>query len=346
MSTPVSNANPQESATALARALEAHSHALVETGVGALKVLHESVKQNTKALARLKAEVHVLSNHPHPHILKILDSRPAEGWFTTTYYGQGTLADNINRFKGQPLTAIRTLRPIVEAVATLHKEKLIHRDIKPANIFYSDKGLVLGDFGLVFFADESKTRISETYENVGSRDWMPPWAHGKRVEELTPVFDVFSLAKILWVMISGKTFLPLWYFERPENNIATLFPKEPHMDLVNKLLEMCICENEGDVRCPDATHLLEQMDLILRIMQNGGDLLRKNLKRLCRVCGYGEYTLVVDEKKDSGMSSTMGLTPVANKRFRIFSCYNCGHIQLFEVGRSPEAWGFEDRYSP
>ena len=92
-------------------------------------------------------------------------------WYVSKFYPNGTLADKIDMFKGNLLEAIKAIRPLVEAVATLHKKGYVHRDIKPQNIFLnSNKDLILGDFGLVYFIDNEHTRISETYENVGSRD--------------------------------------------------------------------------------------------------------------------------------------------------------------------------------
>ncbi|NOU08635.1 MAG: protein kinase [Nitrospira sp.] len=332
----------KEDAEAIAYAIEDHFRAINGIGMGALKILHDPLKHDGKALERLKNEVNVLSKQLHPSIIKILDAAPHQGWFTTTFYSQGTLADNLYRFKGQPLAAMQALRPIVEAVAVLHRHDLIHRDIKPANIFFSDGGLVLGDFGLVFFADEQRTRISDTYENVGSRDWMPPWAFGKQVEELSPTFDVFSLAKVLWAMISGKTVLPLWYHTRPENNISELFPRQPHMELVNQFLNMCIQENEEDMHCLDASMVLQLIDQLIQVMKNGGDLLRKGLRRICMVCGDGTYQVVVDDKDQLRMREYMGFSPVSGKRWRLLRCGGCGHIQFFELGAEALAWGPED----
>ena len=230
----------------------------------------------------------------------------------------------------------------MEAVAILHKNNVLHRDIKPDNIFFSDTGLVLGDFGLVFLTDDERARISGTYENVGARDWMPPWAFGKRVEELSPTFDVFSLAKVLWAMISGKKILRLWYHTRPENNLSELFPRQPHMELVNQLLNMCIRENEEDMHCLDASMLLQLIDQILQVMKNRGDLLRKGLRRICMVCGDGTYQIVVDDKQQLDMRAYMGFSPVSGKRWRLLRCGSCGHVQFFELGAEALAWGPED----
>lgn len=202
---------------------------------------------------------------------------------------------------------------------------------------------MLGDFGLVFFSDEAKTRISDTYENVGSRDWMPPWAYGKRVEDLTPSFDVFSLGKVLWAMISGKTLLPLWYHREEAYDLVRLFPEDPHVPYINALLDKCIKQRQEEDGFPTAMELLAQIDRLLQIMKRDGELLREAIVRVCRVCGYGRYQLIIDEKSRPGMARDVGIHSVGQIQWRIFKCDRCGHAQMFEMSGNHEAWGFDDR---
>ena len=100
---------------------------------------------------------------------------------------------------------LQAFRPLVEAVAMLHKADIIHRDIKTKNIFVAkDNRLVLGHFGIVFYRDGQ--RLTETYERVGARDWMAPWGLPEREvspRRSYPPLDIFPLAKVLWSMISG-----------------------------------------------------------------------------------------------------------------------------------------------
>ena len=56
------------------------------------------------------------------------------------------------------------------------------------------------------FKMEDEDRITETFENVGSRDWMPGWAMGM-LADVKPNFDVFSLGKLLWSDDLRKTTL-------------------------------------------------------------------------------------------------------------------------------------------
>jgi serine/threonine protein kinase len=211
----------EAAAKGLAQAIRAYIVAEEPRNLCVLKVMHAHLRKDQKAKSRFEQEVKVLNEIKDPHIIEILDFHIGDGWFVTKFFSQGPLAENMTLFKGRPFEALQALRPIVNAVAKLHSRQILHRDIKPYNIFCSGKELILGDFGLVFFGDDAKTRISETYENVGSRDWMPPWAYGRRVEELNPSFDVFSLGKLLWAMVSGKTVLPLWYHRKTEYDPAT-----------------------------------------------------------------------------------------------------------------------------
>lgn len=326
-------------ARTLADGMHKYISAIQNEGIVALKVLHDDIRTDSKALARLKQEIEVLTKHSHENIVKIIDSNASEGWFATTFFPLGTLADNSKRFQSKSFAALQAFRPLVEAVATLHRVKIVHRDIKPANIFFSEGGLVLGDFGLVFFADENKSRISDTYENVGSRDWMPAWAYGKRVEDIAPSFDVFSLGKVLWAMISGKTILPLWYHRKPEFDLSRQFSRDPHVHMINALLDGCIQENEENVGYPDAIELLKQIDSLLEIMYRDGELLRLGITRTCRVCGYGEYELIADDTQTPTSSENAGFHLRGQLRLRIFCCRRCGNVQMFQMQRNPEAWG-------
>ena len=84
------------------------------------------------------------------------------------------------------LAALRAFRPVVDAVAALHAKKIVHRDIKPDNIFVASDGhLVLADCGLAFRL-ENQQRLTMTFENVGTRDFQPPWSYGMRLADVQP----------------------------------------------------------------------------------------------------------------------------------------------------------------
>ena len=191
--------------------------------MGALKeflpLKEGAAEDEAAALERMKRELSTLKAVNHPSLVKVLDSNLDQKWFVMEYHEGGTLSNRLGAYKGRVLDALMAFRPIVDAVSALHAEKVVHRDIKPDNIFIASDGhLVLADCGLAFRL-ENQDRLTLTFENVGTRDFQPPWSYGMRLADVQPAFDVFSLAKVLWAMVSGRPKFPLWYFERPNNDL-------------------------------------------------------------------------------------------------------------------------------
>ena len=309
---------------------------------GALKILHSpnEARNFEDAEERLKRELDAMKQAHHPNLLKILDHDLQDKWFVSKYYPNGTLQNNSRWFTGQVERTLTAIRPIVSGVAYLHYKQLVHRDIKPENIFVDEREqLVLGDFGLVFFVDSERTRLSGTYENVGSTDWMPPWATRMRIENIKPSFDVFSLGKTIWSMVSRTPFLRLWYHREKEFDLKRQFPDRPEMELLNRLLDKCIVEHEKNC-LENATELLMLIDSLLGALKLSADPVEEDFDRPCRVCGFGKYQLFADRNRLK-TTNYFGLNPAQDQdSFKIFTCNKCGHVQLFfcRNGSNPPAW--------
>jgi serine/threonine protein kinase len=308
---------------------------------GALKILHEpqEARDPDRAEKRITDEIRAMAEVEHPNLLKILDHD--DKWFVSQFHPKGSIIKNKKQFIGNFIGALKAFRPLVEGVSELHKRGWVHRDIKPENIFVDlDNNLILGDFGLIFFTDTQHTRVSGTWENVGSRDWMPAWAMGMRIEEIKPTFDVFCLGKLLWAMISEKPTLRLWYYEDDEFNLVKMFPKSQYIYMANLLFKKCIVEREKDC-IPDATALLAEIDRIISLTGVQADVLDKKIKRVCKVCGIGKYILKIDTDSPPGRLRNFGLNAVSGQYFKIFICNHCGHVQFFSFGErsNPPAWG-------
>ena len=169
---------------------------------------------------------------------------------------------------------------------------------------------------------------------------MPPWAEGIRIENIKPSFDVFSLGKVLWSIVSGKKFLRSYDFNDNEFNVELLFQSDNNMWQLNRLLEMCIVKRENNC-LPDAGIMLKEIDKTINNLQNNIGNIGNNSIRICKVCGDGNY-LMISDGKPHGNAPTLnfGLTPTGNRMIKIFSCENCGHVQLFETGSGniPPQW--------
>ncbi|MCE9553911.1 MAG: protein kinase [Planctomycetes bacterium] len=308
----------------------------------ALKVLHQptQARDSQNAAERLRREIDAMRRIEHSNLLKIVDADEGYLWYVSKYHQGGNLHDHLGDYAADLPSALTAFRGLVEGVARLHDQGIIHRDIKPKNIFLaSDRRLVLGDFGLVYFSDDQHTRISNTLSNAGTRDFMPGWANGRRIEQLTPAFDVFSLGKVLWTMVSGRSFLNFWYYYTDEFNVETIHFVAEHMDLANELFSKCIVEHEADC-LPNATELLAAVDNTLSRMKTGGGF-GDGVARFCRVCGIGEYRLMADH--DAQTALNFGISLSAD--FRLYMCRHCGHVDLFHVpdGERLNRWKNESR---
>ncbi|MDP2607230.1 MAG: protein kinase [Deltaproteobacteria bacterium] len=325
--------------------LEAIAHLTPNTiepsALGALKLLHKPRESAgfEKAKERMKQEVSALSNIKHPNILKILDQNMGDGWFVGEYHARGTLWNQRDQYKGDLVSALEAFKPLVEGVSELHQAKLVHRDIKPHNIFIApDDRLVLGDLGIVFFDDPARTRITDSYENVGSRDWMPGWAMGMKVEEIRPSFDIFCLGKLLWFMLSGRSLLRLWYLHRDEYELEKMFPNDESIKWARVILDKCIVEHEDECKL-SAPNLLDLVDEVLHAVKRHAQVVREGVERNCTVCGIGHYQRIVNENPTD--LRNFGLHAVGNSTFKIFTCSHCGHVQMFHFGNrnsKPMAW--------
>jgi serine/threonine protein kinase len=306
----------------LADAIANYSRPDVPDELGALKQF--KMPQGAEAMGaiqRLKNEIQALRLvEGDAAALRVFEFDEGECWMVTDYHPRGSLSKYPGMFKGQVRRALLALRPIVALLARLHQQRIVHRDIKPHNILLKGREeLVLGDFGIVFL--EAPNRPTELLERVGSRDWMAPWAHtGMRVDEVRESFDVFSLGKVLWCMISGLPMLPFWYHRRPQYLLTTMFPNDPAMHVANRILDRCIVEDEASC-LTGAGDLLLIVDEMLNMLNQGGQLLDELTPRPCRACGIGAYKIAP------------GRFPlVGSPEWDIYACDYCDHIQIF--GRS------------
>ena len=307
-----------------------------QTPHGALKKLlpieEGAAEHEAAAFERMRLELSTLQSVDHPALVKVLDSNLDEKWFVMEFLERGTLSSRLDKYKGNVLDALRDLRPIVDAVSALHTSNVVHRDIKPDNIFVaSDDHLVLGDCGLAFKL-ENEDRLTVTFENVGTRDFQPPWSHSMRLADVRPTFDVFSLGKVLWAMVSGRPRFPFWYSYRPENDLREMFQDEPAVQFVHDIVNKSVVESEDQATILDATELLAEVDSAISAVSQGCQLPSRSHGMRCRFCGIGRY-------QPANRHPLTGISDTVYERI-YFLCGHCGHIESFAWPRDepPPAW--------
>jgi serine/threonine protein kinase len=315
--------------------------------LGALKrykLRNDGGRHRSPAFRRFENEVTVLKRNTQG-LPKLLDFNLDECWIVTEYFPNGTLADQIERFKGDARAALAAFRPLVATLSELHDLGFVHRDIKPSNIFLGKDGeLILGDFGIVYLPENEERRPTRTEERVGPRDLLAPWVDLKhRIDEVKPSCDVYMLGKLLWMMVAGERFLPREYHRHPEYefDLSRTFAGDVDMHMINAILDKCVVEQEADC-LPSARVLLGYVDDALSIVSNGGQLLRPDVPRACHVCGKGHYQQIfkgVNEAMQPSLRFWMGNADVRSVPVTPYTCDYCGHLQLFQFLR-PGVQGF------
>jgi len=282
-----------------------------------------------QSVARLQQEIRVLQQQ-RVGLPKLLDSNESDRWIVTEFFPRGTLEDNVSQYQGRPGLALKAFLSLVNTVAEIHDEGMVHRDIKPANVFVTqDNKLVLGDFGIVFLPNQP-TRLTRTSESVGPRDFMPPWADtGGRLTNVDARFDVYALGKLLWCMVSGRSVLQREYFREPENDLRLMYKDNPHVHMINEILERSVVEREKN--CVGVHDIRAMTIAFVSTIEHGGQLLHDGVPRLCHCCGNGYYQKL---NLDAGaVGQPMVSLDFAGKPIgaSVFVCDGCGRIELFRV---------------
>jgi TolB-like protein len=182
----------------------------------AIKVLPESLANDSEALARFQVEARALAALSHPNILGIHDLGSEDGvsYAVMELLEGETLRDKLK--DGAPLPqrkATEYAREIARGLSAAHEKGVVHRDLKPENVFVTkDERVKILDFGLAkrteapSSEDETSapTRSKETVPGtvMGTVGYMAPeQVRGLAVDHRA---DIFALGAILYELLTGK----------------------------------------------------------------------------------------------------------------------------------------------
>lgn len=90
---------------------------------------------------------------------------------------------------------------LARTLEALHKKDIVHRDIKPKNIYFYNGKYCLGDFDLVDYPE--KRDLTSFQEAVGPKATMAPEMRYNAKNADGKKADVYSLAKTLWIVLTG-----------------------------------------------------------------------------------------------------------------------------------------------
>lgn len=261
----------------------------VEPGAYLMKLLRNQKSQ--QARARFAREVAALRRLDHLGVVRIVDASAddAQPFFVTpdlreTHSPLDKLAfDPASPFRAEPVACLRFIAACSDALEAVHEAGVIHRDLKPENILVHRESLepLLLDFGCCQISDGQVLTLFD--EQVGTPFYMAPECERGADREVGRHSDLYSLGKLLWVMVTGR---------KPFSREAAVFsgsaalPKVlPHAASAWHLTEVLAktVRAEPKNRWAKASELAEQCRDLLALI--GGFPPLEEVNKRCPACG-------------------------------------------------------------
>lgn len=205
-----------------------------------IKFLKPSFLRTDKALARIVVEKEVVSlmrlneRVPStPFVVRLLDAGTlavalAKGprldlpWIALEYVHGGadgtTLTERVTscvKWSGFAFDCERAMRAVEclsEGLAAIHEMEVIHRDLKPDNILCCGVGieevLKISDFGIARPLGRRGDSAAFSGLVIGSPGYAAPEQVDRDDTNLGPTADVFSMAAIVFYLLTGEKYFP------------------------------------------------------------------------------------------------------------------------------------------
>ncbi|HEY2798309.1 MAG TPA: protein kinase [Thermoanaerobaculia bacterium] len=182
----------------------------------AIKVLPDSVANDSDSLARFEREAKAVAALSHPNILAIFDFGRHDGvaYAVTELLEGESLRGRLDGGVAIPQRqAVDWGLQIARGLSAAHERGIVHRDLKPENVFVTLAGHVkILDFGLAKKVeapaqkDQSSAPTGSGHTEpgtvLGTMGYMSP--EQVRGLPVDPRSDIFSLGAVLYELLSGK----------------------------------------------------------------------------------------------------------------------------------------------
>jgi serine/threonine-protein kinase len=183
----------------------------------ALKILRQIHARDATYAARFRREAVAVASISHRNVVQVFDHGPHEDTlYIAMEYVAGRMLRQVRHDAGGRLPASQAVDLMVQVLRGLdavHRAGIIHRDIKPENILVGDDRVArLADFGIA--VDSTGGSLTMTGTTLGTVAYMAP--EQARGETLTPAADLYSVAVVLYELLSGR--LPF----QTENAVAMM----------------------------------------------------------------------------------------------------------------------------
>jgi serine/threonine protein kinase/Flp pilus assembly protein TadD len=180
----------------------------------ALKLIHESMRDNTDARTALQRECSRAQSLSHPNIVHVFyfgcDERIDTDYLTMELL-RGESLERLIREHPSGLEWARAA-PIIEQLCAglsyAHAQGIVHSDIKPSNVFITEAGVLkLLDFGIAAPLRSADPGSAETHFNPRHFGTVSPRYSALELflgMEADPRDDVYSAACVIYELLSGQ----------------------------------------------------------------------------------------------------------------------------------------------
>ncbi len=184
---------------------------------------------------RFRSEAQQGKNLKHGCIVQVSDQGEYRGQpFLVMEFARQSVGSRIRNEGALDVQAtLEIVRRCVLGLQYLHSCKCVHRDIKPDNLLEADRGVVVGDLGIVRWGDLSRAFTSAatmTRDSVQLGSWlyMAP-EQQQSPHEAVPMSDVYSLGVTWYELLTGIV-------PSPAQFAAKRFPNPCGVPQINRLI--------------------------------------------------------------------------------------------------------------
>lgn len=187
-----------------------------QTGIDrdvAVKILHRELSTNQQLVARFHREAKVASRLQHSNVVHVLltGQLPDGAMYIVMEYLDGLSLQSALAGAGGAMPLPRALHvalQLCDATGEAHVQGVVHRDIKPENVMLVRRGddddfVKVLDFGIARLNWGNQSMATAAGLIFGTARYISP--EGAQGETVGPQSDVYSIATLLYQMLSGRT---------------------------------------------------------------------------------------------------------------------------------------------
>jgi serine/threonine-protein kinase len=179
----------------------------------AVKILHRELSANAQLVARFHREAKVASRLLHPNVVQVhlAGQLPDGALYIVMEYLDGLSLQSAFAAAGGAVPLARALHialQICDAVGEAHAQWIVHRDLKPENVMLVHRGedadfVKVLDFGIARLDWGEQSMATAAGLIFGTARYISP--EGAQGEQVGPQGDVYSIATLVYQMLSGRT---------------------------------------------------------------------------------------------------------------------------------------------